>query len=78
MDTYTVKYKMHGAWFWTTIKNVVGDDLAENWPFPTRVFIKKTEERIEVPMGGTQFKFAKERTISILKNQKEVVEKNKC
>ena len=63
---YTVKYKEESHWFWRTIKNVKGDGMmtAES-NFPMRFFITADEERIEVPIPGTQFRFSKERFLSI-------------
>lgn len=72
MKPYTVQYKLKGAWFWRTLKNVVGDNKLDAhtreqngagapWPTPTRVFFLDDDTRIELPMEGTTFRFSPER-----------------
>lgn len=63
--TYTVKYLLAGQWYWRTIKKVKGDLVPSDLDKSVRVFILDDESRIEIPMSGTQFKFSKERFISI-------------
>ncbi len=62
---YQVRYRLTGRRFWVTLKKVVGDFVAKDIPIPTRVFILDDETRIEVPIGGTEFEFSKERFLSM-------------
>lgn len=63
--TYTVKYKQYNKKFWTTIKNVKGDFIAEDVPGNPRVLILANEERVEIPTQGVFFWFSQERFINI-------------
>lgn len=68
---YSVRYRLFGKWFWKTIKNVKGDLVATDIPTPTRVFLLEDETRIEIPLGGTEFRFSKERFLVIKKNMEK-------
>jgi len=75
MDSYTVKYKLKEDWFWTTIKNVIGDGITSrlvdsgefiNLPEPFRFFTTIDNKMIHIPYQA-QVIFSKERDIIISK-----------
>ena len=70
---YKVKYKKHNQWFWRTIKDVIEDGIigVAISAIPFRFFITKNLTRIEIPIGGTLFKFAPERAEIIRRSELE-------
>jgi hypothetical protein len=65
---YSVRYRLRGQWFFRSIKGIKGDLVAQDIPVATRVLIMDDESRIEIPIDGTVFRFAKERFLVIKKN----------
>lgn len=65
---YTVKFKLPGAWFWKTYKNVKGDFVATD--LPSRVFLLDDESRVEIPFGSLVV-FSKERYMVVLKQMEK-------
>lgn len=68
MSTYTVKYLLPGKWFWRTLKNIKGDGIMSDANYPMRFFLTDKEERIEIPIPGTIFRFSSERFLTIHSN----------
>jgi len=62
-STYTVKYRKINSFFWTTVKNVKGDFVAQDLTGTPRVLILEDDSRIEIPVDSMMFKFSKERAI---------------
>jgi len=70
--TYTVKYRRKGRFFWTSIKRVKADLIANDVVGNPRVFILDDETRIEVPTGdGLEIKFSGERFLVIKQNMEK-------
>ena len=63
--TYSVKYRLKGQWFWRRVKRVKGDLVPNDLGVVSRVLILENEERIEIPMEGTEFRFSTERFLVI-------------
>lgn len=68
---YTVKYKKVGDFFWSTIKKVKGDYIANDISTKPRVLILEDETRVEIPTEGVVFKFDVNRHLCILKNMEK-------
>lgn len=68
MKTYTVKYKSPHRYFWTTLKNITGDGIENNF----RWFFTENNELIHIPLYY-EVKFSKERyDITVRKMSKEI------
>ncbi len=63
MILYTVLYRIIGKHKWSKLKNVKGDGILEN---QNRFFILENETRYEIPCPNVEFKFPKERYLSIV------------
>ena len=64
MILYTVFYRIIGTKKWCKIENVKGDGiLSEN---SNRFFILEDETRYEISCSNIEFKFSKERYLSIV------------
>ena len=73
-DSYTVKYKLVGDFFWKKLKDVVADDTMfrantggdrKQFPLqdtlPTRVLFLRDGTRVELPIGACIIEFSSER-----------------
>jgi hypothetical protein len=69
--TYTIYYKHKDQLFWRKLKNIKGDGIMPDWPYPVRFFIADDEARYEIPIVDTIFKFSKERFIVVKQNMEK-------
>ena len=63
---YTVRFRLQGAWFWRSIKGVVGDACGP----VNRFFALEDGRRFEVPLTAL-FEFGKEREDNIRANMRK-------
>lgn len=63
---YIVRYRPQGAWFWRSIKNVVGDACGP----VNRCFALEDGRRFEIPLTAL-FEFSKEREDNIRANMRK-------
>jgi hypothetical protein len=77
IETYEVRVKQAGSFFWTKYKNVTGDNTlyvgTKEQPvfFPVRVLFFKDGSRVEIPLFNCLVEYSKDRFEMIEQNIKE-------
>ena len=68
---YSVKYRKCGSFFWKTLKAVKADSHLVSEGLQVKVLILNDETRVEIPYNSHEFRYSRERYLTILKSMEK-------